>query len=144
MSGKLRYGLLIHAAVEEGRDKVMAEGVKVKLAGEAQLFVDRPQVLCEGVRVDESSVVVREQVVAGLDALLLRYADLVVAVALYKGCDVLVDGEDPDLAVLGGAPLTPSPATTLRERLTVRIQRSPSMMKSDHLRAHSSPRRQPV
>ena len=64
VTGELCYGLLVHAAVEKGRHKVVAEGVEVKLAGEAQLLIDRPQVLREGVGVDEASVVVREQVVA--------------------------------------------------------------------------------
>ena len=57
-------GLLVHAAVQKGCHEVVPQGVKVVLPRKADGVIDLPQPLGEGVRVNELTVLVGEEVIS--------------------------------------------------------------------------------
>lgn len=71
MTHEVCHRLLVHAAVQKGCHEVVPQGVKVVLPRKADGVIDLPQPLGEGVRVNELTVLVGEEVGTELAALLV-------------------------------------------------------------------------
>ena len=72
MADKVCHRLLVHAAVQKRGHEVVPQGVKMVLPRKADGVIDLPQPLGEGVRVNELTVFVGEEVGTELAALLVR------------------------------------------------------------------------
>ena len=72
MTHEVCHRLLVHAAVQKRAHKVVPQGVKVVLPRKADGGIDLPQPLGEGVRVDELTVFIGEEIGTELAALLVR------------------------------------------------------------------------
>lgn len=70
MADKVCHRLLVHAAVQKRGHEVVPQGVQVVLPRKADGVIDLPQPLGEGVRVNELTVFVGEEVGTELTALL--------------------------------------------------------------------------
>ena len=72
MTHEVCHRLLVHAAVQKGCHEVVPQGVQVVLPRKADGVIDLPQPLGEGVRVNELTVFVGEEVGTEPAALLVR------------------------------------------------------------------------
>ena len=59
---QLRHRLLIYPVVQEGGDEVVSKGVKVVFFWETKFLIDHSEMLGEGVRVEEMTFIVHEEV----------------------------------------------------------------------------------
>lgn len=59
---QLGHSLLIHPVVEQGCDEEMPQSVQVEAVWEANLPVDLPQMLGEGIRVDRLALLICEKI----------------------------------------------------------------------------------
>ena len=63
MSRKLRNCLLVHAVVQERCHKEMPESVQMEFLWKAYAIINSPKVLCEGIRMNEFSVIVAKHII---------------------------------------------------------------------------------
>lgn len=73
MTGQLRHGLLVDAAVQQRGDEEVTQSVQVILRREAVGGVDFPQALGECIRMDDRPIRVDEQIGAELSAVPCRF-----------------------------------------------------------------------
>lgn len=144
MTYEVCHRLLVHTAVQKRCHEVVPQGVQVVLPRKADGGIDLPQPLGEGVRVDELTVFIGEEIGTEPAALLVRLHLLAAFVGEEDAPQVRGEADFTALAVLVLPSTMPLPGTLLRERLTVSSRPFCVPVKSDHCRAHSSPRRQPV
>lgn len=103
MTDEVCYRLLVHAAVQKRCHEVVPQGVQVVLLRKADGGIDFPQPLGEGVRVDELTVFVCEEVGTELAALLVRLHLLAALVCEEDTPQVGGEIDFTALAVFGGA-----------------------------------------
>lgn len=100
MPGQLCHCLFVYAAVKHSRYEIMAEGVQMKSFWKAILIVDFPQMLGEGVRMDEAAGLVRKEVILVFSP--LSFPGFLVVVFKYI-CHDLIQSDYPAPSVLGCA-----------------------------------------
>ena len=103
MTYEVCHRLLVHAAVQKRAHKVVPQGVQVVLPRKADGFIDLPQPLGEGVRVDELTVFIGEEIGTEPAALLVRLHLLAAFVGEEDAPQVRGEADFTALAVFGAA-----------------------------------------
>lgn len=103
MADKVCHRLLVHAAVQKRGHEVVPQGVKMVLPRKADGGIDFPQPLGKGVRVNELTVFVSEEVGTEPTALLVRLHLLAALVGEEDAPQVRGEVDFTALAVFGAA-----------------------------------------
>lgn len=81
MTDDVGYRLFVHATVQERCHKIVPQRVEMILLWEADRLIDFPQTLREGIRVDEPSVLIGEEIGAEFAVCVLRLCFLPLVIA---------------------------------------------------------------
>ena len=99
VTGQFCHRLLVYTVVKHSGHKIVTEGVKVELPGKSVLIIEPMKVPGKSIGVHQLTVLVREHIIAHLEAAFPRLVHFVVAVAAEDSCHLLADIDRPRLTV---------------------------------------------
>lgn len=86
---------------EQGGSLVVPECVKVVFLRKPEILIDHPEMFGEGVRVEEMTFIVHEEVIRDFTAPFLRLRHFYTAIGLQVPCDFGADGDHTGVSVFG-------------------------------------------